>query len=123
MQLSKITIATINTTAMVAFYNDVFSADLQSFRAFGTTLYRGRIAGLDLMLCPNDVVGIQAEKNRQQFRFTVLNLESVAKRIVANGGSLDSDIQRSDDGSFYVAGRDPDGNTIEFEQPSAARIS
>lgn len=122
MQLSKITIVTTNTAAMVQFYDAVFSAGLQSSRAFGAEVYRGRIAGLDFMLCPNDVVGVDAKKNRQQFRFRVPNIEQVAGKILAHGGSLLGTIEADSDGSFYVAGRDPDGNTIEFEQPCAERM-
>jgi predicted enzyme related to lactoylglutathione lyase len=119
MQLAKITIVTTNTPAMIQFYNAVFSAGLQSTAAFGTEVYRGRIAGMDFMLCPNAVVGIQAQKNRQQLRFRVPNLETLAERIVRYGGSLSTSIEMESDGSLYVAGRDPDGNTIEFVQPSA----
>lgn len=123
MLLTRITIATTHTEAMVEFYNAVFDANMQAFTALGTTLYRGNIAGIDVMFCPNEVVGIQAQKNRQQFRFAVSHIQSIAKRIRTWGGNLDEEVTVHDDGSMYLAGRDPDGNTIEFEQPSAARIT
>lgn len=123
MQLSKITIATTKTLEMVEFYNAVFFADLQSASAFGTTIYRGKVAGLEFMLCPNTVVGVQAQKNRQQFRFQVPNIDAVVRRIVEHGGAVIGHIEEDSDGTRYIAGRDPDGNTIEFEQPSAARVS
>ncbi|MCB0064181.1 MAG: hypothetical protein KDE19_18790 [Caldilineaceae bacterium] len=52
MKLKGFTIAAVNVTAMVHFYNKVFAAKLKPVDAFGTVLYRGELAGYALSVCP-----------------------------------------------------------------------
>lgn len=122
MQLTKITIATTNTDEMVAFYNSVFHANLREVHAHGTITFVGRIAGIDLVLCPESALGVQATQNRQQFKFMISNIVPLSERIADAGGLLESSTAHPHDGSRWIAVRDPDGNFIEFEQPSAAKI-
>ncbi len=77
IKLKKITIAPVKIKRMVQFYNGVFKSKLEPFEALGTFLYRGRIADKELLLCPNEILGIVAEKNRQQFSFEVDDIEEI----------------------------------------------
>lgn len=115
--LDRITVATLNMKAMVKFYEKVFDASLQAKSAYGTTLYEGSLANLNLLLCPNEVAKVQAEQNRHQLRFIVTDVEETLRRAWDAGGSLEGDIVE-DAGEKVAAVRDPDGNTIEFRQPA-----
>lgn len=112
--LDHITLATTHTAAMVTFYNNVFAANLVPVPAYGSTLHRGSVAGIDLLLCPNEIAGVEAEQNRHQLRFRVPNLAQVLVRVQAAGGTIDAD--QSGDQTGRAAVRDPDGNTLEFVQ-------
>ncbi|MCA9964628.1 MAG: hypothetical protein KC423_10310 [Anaerolineales bacterium] len=116
IELAGITIAAVDVTQMVQFYNAVFAADLHPFAAFGTTLYRGQLAGLQLVFCPNDFLQIQAEKNRQQFSFAVSDIAWVVETAVSHGGTITQPINTAN-GTRYAGIADPDGNTIELRQP------
>ncbi len=122
MQLAKITITTTHTTAMVDFYNTVFSANLRPLDGFATLMYEGRIAGIPLLLCPQEILGLAAEPNRQQFKFMIANRDALTERVSAAGGQVERLHDDPHDGGRYAWVRDPDGNTIEFEQPSPAKI-
>lgn len=98
---------------MVQFYNAVFQAGLEPFEAFGTTLYKGKLAQVDLLFCPNDILDIKAEKNRQQLSFVVESLTVIVKDALANHGSLMGEIQTSPEGNSCGIS-DPDGNSIEL---------
>ncbi len=100
---------------MVHFYNSVFAADLQPFEALGTTLYRGQIAGLRLIFCPNDLLNIQAEKNRQQLSLAVDDLDELLRLALTNGGSQTHEISEGPTGRACGIA-DPDGNTIELTE-------
>lgn len=112
--LDHITLASTHTAAMVAFYNSVFDASLVPIAAHGSTLYRGSLAGIALLLCPNEIAGVQAEQNRHQLRFRVSDLAQVLERVQAAGGTVDAD--QGDTQTARAAVRDPDGNTLEFVQ-------
>lgn len=112
--LDHITLATTHTAAMVTFYNRVFEANLVPVSAYSSTLHRGSLAGIELLLCPNEIAGVQAEQNRHQLRFRVPNLAQVLARVQAAGGTIDVD--QSGDQTARAAVRDPDGNTLEFVQ-------
>ena len=117
MKLKKIIIATVETDTMVEFYNGVFASALEPFEAMGTVLHRGQLAEIDLLFCPNEVLGIRAEKNRQQLSFVVEDLEVDVEQVQRFGGEKVGKIQNSSDGR--VCGViDPDGNTIEFIEAS-----
>ena len=113
MKLTKITIAPVETEKMVRFYDAVFNTQLRPFEAMGTTLYNGQLAGVPLLFCPNDILDIKAEKNRQQLSFSVENFDSFVQTALENGGELLGDIQEGPQGK--VCGiTDPDGNSIEI---------
>lgn len=101
---------------MVSFYNAVLNTDLQPIES-APGFYRGKLAAQhDLIMCPNSVAEVVAEQNRQQFCFTVEDIEEVFAAAMENGGkAMNSDFEKNDTemrGSLY----DPDGNTIEFVQ-------
>ena len=114
-QLEGITIAPVAVGEMVAFYNGVFDTGLTPFPAAGTTFYRGELAGLRLLFCPNELLQIEAEKNRQQLSFLVDDIEVIVKTAVFHSGSILQEISTTPAGK--AAGiTDPDGNSIELKQ-------
>ena len=114
-QLEGITIAPVAVKEMVTFYNGVFEAGLTGFPAAGTTFYRGELAGLRLLFCPNELLQIEAEKNRQQLSFMVDDIEAVVKTAVFHGGTILQEISTMPAGK--AAGiTDTDGNSIELKQ-------
>ena len=113
--LSQITLAATNTLAMVDFYRDVFESDLHPIAAYGTTLYRGTLAGVTLLLCPNEIAGVQADQNRHQLTIAVPDLRATLQRVRESGGTLDA-AAAEETSNTAASIRDPDGNTIELIQ-------
>lgn len=113
--LRGITIAAVNVAPMVQFYNALFDADLQPFEGFGTVLFGGQLAGFLFLLCPNEILGIEADKNRIQLSFTVSNLDAAIEMTEANGGAQIQPISEQP-GRRLCGIVDPDGNTIELEE-------
>lgn len=109
IRLTGVTIAAANMALMCRFYDGVFVANLKPFDAYGTTLYRGNLAGVELVLCPNDLLQIEAPKNRQQLQFAVDDVAAVVATAVAHGGTLIGEITAEAGGVV-----DPDGNSIEL---------
>ena len=118
--LSRITIAANNIVQMAAFYNAVFDANLTPFEAYGTTFFRGELQGYSLVLAPNEMIRIEADKNRIQFDFLVDNLREMVEDVLEAGGAFfrESGIVE-DDGRSVASVVDPDGNTLVLiERPS-----
>jgi catechol 2,3-dioxygenase-like lactoylglutathione lyase family enzyme len=113
--LTDLTLAANDMPGMVAFYNAVLAAELQPVEAYGTTLYRGRLGGLGLLLCPNEIAGVQAEQNRHQLRFRVARFEQALARAKAAGGTLRGEVL-GEPGKRLAAVVDPDGNTLELSE-------
>ena len=110
MRLTRITIAVTDMSAMRRFYDTVFDAGLHPISAYGTTLYEGQLAGLELLMCPNEIAGVEAQQNRKQLRIAVPDLDAITQRATVAGGSIRN--QTAD----LLGVVDPDGNTIEFVQ-------
>lgn len=108
--LIQLTIAAEHVLPMVHFYNHMFAADLQPIAAAGTTLYRGQLHGVTLLVCPNTLANVIAEQNRHQFTYAVADLAAVLRRAQSAGGSV---LQHGPDTLTIL---DPDGNTIVFQQ-------
>ncbi len=116
MELNGITIAVIHTEQMVKFYNAVFSTNLKPTVNIGDNqFYGGTLAGIDLTFCPNEIAGVVAEQNRQQFRFRVDDIQAVITNGLANHGTEINPIDEYK-GAKVASLADPDGNTIEFVQ-------
>ena len=114
MKLDGLTIAVTDMKRMVAFYNAVFSANLEPTVNIGDKqFYGGKIAGVSLTLCPNSIAGVVAKQNRQQFRFVVDDIEAVMVKGKANYGTEINPIDEYK-GAKVASLADPDDNTIEF---------
>ena len=114
MRVIGVTIAAHNMKEMVRFYNAVFDAGLKESVHIGEQqFYGGALAGLELMLCPNAIAGVNAEQNRQQFRFAVSDIENVICAGLANHGVEINPVDEYK-GAKVASMADPDGNTIEF---------
>lgn len=112
-ELARVTVATTRMDAMVRFYNEVFHARMKEVEFGGVTMQLGHVAGVELLLCPNDVSQVRAERNRHMLRVRVGDFDDVLKRVRGSGGEVDAaPIMTS--GERIVAVRDPDGNTIEL---------
>lgn len=110
MKLTRITIAVKHMEPMVTLYNSLFNAQLEAIQVYGTTLYQGTLADLELLLCPNNIAGVDARQKRKQLRFAVDDVTEIATRIKCSGGDI---INREGN---LLGVRDPDGNTIEFAE-------
>lgn len=112
-QLTQMTLATIRTRAMVKFYNTLFGASLEPVQSHGTTLYHGRLAGVPLVICPNEIAGVDAKQARHQLTLRVADLLGLLQLVEIAGGSVSASA-----GELVVSAilRDPDGNTIEVVQ-------
>lgn len=113
VQLSNITLATTHTTEMVKFYNTLFSAELCPTDAYGTTLYNGALAGIPLVICPNEIAGVNAEQSRHQLTLRVDDLSALLSQVEPVGGTIETSALYT---LTNVILRDPDGNTIEVVQ-------
>lgn len=114
MQLVGLTVAAINMTEMVEFYNAVFDARLIATVHIGEEqFYAGALCGMKLTFCPNSIAGVIAEQNRQQLRFQVADIGAVMAKGVANHGNEINPIEEYK-GAKVASLADPDGNTIEF---------
>lgn len=116
--LNRVTLATRNMAAMVQFYNKVFGADLVPVPQYGATtpaFHQGNLAGIDLVLCPNETARVKATKNRQQLRFLVTDLEATMQLVKSAGGKIIGKVSEHHD-EKVAAVHDPDGNYIEFTQ-------
>jgi predicted enzyme related to lactoylglutathione lyase len=113
VQLTQMTLATTRTTEMVKFYDTLFGTELQPNEAYGTVLYHGVLAGFPLVICPNEIAGVQAEQSRHQLAFRVADLAAILSQVEAAGGSIETPMA---DPLTQAILRDPDGNTIEIMQ-------
>ncbi len=104
VSVDKVVIAVGKPEAMAKFYTEVFGAKLQGMAMQGTTLYSGTLGNLELVLCPKEIAGIQADQNTIQLRFVVHDVAKTMEAAVKAGG------QKIDAGSI----RDPDGNSMEL---------
>ena len=121
IRLTQITLAAFDVHEMVHFYSAVFDCDFQEFEAFGEKLYKGNMAGFDLLICPSHIAGIQAEQNRHQLKFSVRNIERTMDGALEAGGTVLNEVTEDHQGFRIAAVRDPDGNSIEFEQAPRKR--
>jgi predicted enzyme related to lactoylglutathione lyase len=118
ISLNRVTLATTNMGEMVRFYNEVFGAELKPAPQYGSTtpaFHQGTLAGINLLLCPNQIARIKAIENRHQLRFAVIDIEAAIQFVQAAGGKVDGKVTEQQ-GEKMIAVRDPDGNTIELIQ-------
>ena len=112
LSIHQITLAATDAESMAAFYNSVLGAGLRPFRAGGAVLWRGDLAGVSLLLCPNEIAGVDARQARHQLLVSVPDLRAARRLAIENGGSADEPVRTG--GRETVILRDPDGNTLEL---------
>lgn len=111
MLVDKITIATTQTTEMITFYNRVFDTKIVAIPQ--SPLFKGKLGNVELMMCPNTILGINAEKNNIQFRVFVDDLEPIIELVIDNGGEIINEpVETETDKQCGIL--DPDGNSIEL---------
>lgn len=113
VQLTQMTLATTHMPEMVRFYDTLFDTELQATEAYGTTLYRGALAGIPLVFCPNEIAGVEAEQSRHQLAIRVPDLSVLLQLVETAGGTLETPLT---DSMSHAIVRDPDGNTVEITQ-------
>jgi hypothetical protein len=89
-QLTQMTLATTRTLEMVKFYDSLFGTQLQATEAYGATLYNGTLAGIPLVICPNEIAGVQAEQSRHQLTLHVTDLAALLKLVETSGGMIET---------------------------------
>ena len=111
--ITRVTLGATNVPAMTRFYNEVFAAGLRPSPVGGVTMQLGTLAGLELLLCPNEVAKVDAALNRHMLRIVVGDVADVVERVRRSGGTVDGP-PAIVEGRRLAAVRDPDGNTIEL---------
>jgi len=112
-QIAQMTLATTHTTEMVKFYDTLFRTELQATEMNGITLYRGTLAGIPLVICPNEIAGVEAEQSRHQLTIRVADLLGLLQLVEIAGGGIHTSAAEAIVSAIL---RDPDGNTIEVIQ-------
>ena len=111
IRIERITIAVTKMEDMIKFYNIMFKSKLHQIGDSG--MYLGKFFDFELLLCSNEFVGIKAEKNRQQFRIVVDNLNGTIAKCIESGGKKYGEIIERE--NMRIGGSvDPDGNSFEF---------
>lgn len=110
VMLKRIAFAITDMPTMVEFYNQVFDTDLQPVgERKALQFYRGTLAGIDVLFCPNEIAKVVAESTRHQLCLQVDDLQATIDAAIAHGGTQTSEIK---DG--FAAICDPEGNSIEL---------
>jgi len=112
-QLAKMTLATTRTEEMVRFYDTLFDTQLQAMEIQGATFYNGTLAGIPILICPNEIARVEAEQSRHQLAIQVGDLNSLLGQVESVGGRIETPMTES---MMEAIVRDPDGNTIEVVQ-------
>lgn len=121
--LAQITLAATRVEEVTDFYNAVFGAKLEpdvEAYADDITFYRGTLAGIPLLVVPNEVAGVVAEQSRHQLHLAVGDLDAALVAAQEMGGKVDEEVTAGDEGApRTVVVRDPDGNTLVLRHTSS----
>ena len=115
--IDKVTIAVGDMTSMAGFYGAVLGVELTPQERFGRTLLRGAAGGVEFLLCPKDLAGVEADVNTVQLRLVVADVDAAHAAGLARGGAELSSPQDVG-GRRSAALRDPDGNSLELVAPA-----
>ena len=110
VQLTKMTLATTRTDEMVKFYDVLFDTQFQPREIQGVTFYNGRLGGIPILICPNEIAGVEAEQSRHQLAIQVADLQALLQKIESAGGSIETPVTEP---MTMAILREPDGNTLE----------
>jgi catechol 2,3-dioxygenase-like lactoylglutathione lyase family enzyme len=113
--IDKITIAVDSMERMVAFYSTVLGIEFSERELFERKLYGGRFGDIELLFCPKDLAGVEANVNTIQVRFIVSDLNAAFAQGVNHGGVTISKPEMMN-GQRHAALRDPDGNSLELKE-------
>ncbi len=115
IHIDKITIATRNHEEMKNFYANSFHIHFAELDCGTFTMYQGDLNGIEILLCPCSIAGIDAKENNLQLRFVVQRIEETVQECLNNGGKVIQEISE-DSGRFTSGMQDPDGNCMEITQ-------
>ncbi|MEZ5066220.1 MAG: VOC family protein [bacterium] len=116
LSLHQITLAVEDGEAMAAFYNAVFDTGLRPFRAGKARFWRGNLAGVNLLFCPNEIASVDARQARHQFLIAVPDLVAAGRLARDCGGAVEGPLRSA--GRECLVVRDPEGNPIELIEAS-----
>ena len=115
---NRLLLTTSKLPAMVQFYNEVFSAELQPVepeRAGVLDCQQGTLSGVTFVLCSTQNGKTKTALQRAPLRFTVSDLAEARRRVETAGGEIESELENeAAEGPLTV--RDPDGNPLELTQ-------
>lgn len=114
-RIEGMTMAISNMPAMLDFYSKVFEITFTEKELYNTRLYSGVWGGFELLFCPAEIAGNEAEQNRHQFDIVVSDLNKIIETTVKYGGSLMGEIVEND-ACLSIGIYDPDKNSIVFKQ-------
>ncbi len=113
VEIDKITMAVGDMAAVKQFYADVFNLSFTSLQLAGRELFSARLGAMELLLCPKDLIGIEANVNTVQLRFVVDDVQGAFERGVKHGVVVINDVSLHE-GRSHASLRDPDGNSLEL---------
>ncbi len=113
--IDKMTIAVDSMERMVAFYSAVLSVEFSKREMFERALYGARYGSVELLMCPKDLTGVDADVNTVQVRFVVADVDAAFTSGVNWGGKAISEPAMAE-GSRQASLRDPDGNSLELSE-------
>jgi len=106
LELIELDLAVTDGANSANFYDTVFGAGLEAYQAHGVTFYKGSLNGVRLVLVPNVIAGVEAQRNRHQFVYRTGDLPGCLARVEAAGGT----VREASASAATVL--DPDANTI-----------
>ena len=114
MVIDRLTIAVASMERMLDFYTSLLGIQFTAVELHGHTLHRATYQGLEILLCPRELAGVDASVNTIQARFVVRDVTIAYGHGVSHGTSLTAPAMI--DGEMVAALRDPDGNSLELRQ-------
>lgn len=112
-KLSRVALAATNIEAVVNFYQNVFQTTFNAIEMGGMKLYTGPMLGMEIIIAPNEIAGVDAHQSRHQFEVFTTDMNGVIERTLASGGSI-RDETPSPESTRVITVVDPDDNTTVF---------
>ena len=114
-EVSGLTIAADSMELMLDFYTNVFDIKFVELNKMNTILYQGNWGNLLLLLCPAEIVEVNAKQNRHQFNLDVNDIDKAVELVLANGGTTKKH-EKQTPGIRAVTVYDPDRNSIVLRE-------